>query len=320
MAQLRALGNSLRQPAVASSGRLEAGRSGAARGHRVARTVLAAAAATAAAAALGRMVLPLMARLLSGSKTQAKQPSPEDRAELRLALVVNELIASAKRQDAEVQVQVSMVRGYETAASGKGRDAGVQVRNAAFGCVPGRDWHNKNALTKRVAPVKDMSRVGVVPQLDLSYDTLEPAGGWELLREMATVEILQAREFWRLALCTLIDNLYLSAQATLGLARLMLPHLRATIARQTAKLTNMVEADGNEDGYPALLPDIQREVALGGELGVHIANAAHLAHLMCRWEQRRAHKREVKRFDKMQGFEDRGLPVPNLSDVLWLNC
>lgn len=38
----------------------------------------------------------------------------------------------------------------------------------------------------------------------------------------------------------------------------MLPHLRATIARQTAKLTNMVEADGNEDGYPALLPDIQR--------------------------------------------------------------
>lgn len=79
MAQLRALGNSLRQPAVASSGRLEAGRSGAARGHRVARTVLAAAAAQAAAAALGRMVLPLMARLLSGSKTQAKQPSPEDR-------------------------------------------------------------------------------------------------------------------------------------------------------------------------------------------------------------------------------------------------
>lgn len=34
-----------------------------------------------------------------------------------------------------------------------------QVRNAAFGFVPGRDWHNKNALTKRVAPVKDMSRV-----------------------------------------------------------------------------------------------------------------------------------------------------------------
>lgn len=29
--------------------------------------------------------------------------------------------------------------------------------------------------------------VGVVPQLNLSYDTLEPAGGWELLREMATV-------------------------------------------------------------------------------------------------------------------------------------
>jgi len=27
----------------------------------------------------------------------------------------------------------------------------------------------------------------------------------------AQVQILQAREFWRLALCTLIDNLYLSA-------------------------------------------------------------------------------------------------------------
>jgi len=61
-------------------------------------------------------------------------------------------------------------------------------------------------------------------------------------------------------------------------------------------------------------------VVLGGELAIHIANAAHLAHLMCTWEQRRAHKQEVKRFDKMQGFEDRGLPVPNLSDVLWLSC
>ncbi|PRW20675.1 hypothetical protein C2E21_8737 [Chlorella sorokiniana] len=132
------------------------------------------------------------------------------------------------------------------------------------------------------------------------------------------LDIIRLREFWRMALCSLTVNLYISAQATMGLSLLMMPHLRATIDRQASKVNTMVEVrPGDEDGYPAQLPPEQRAVALSGELRGHISNAAELCHLMYLWESNRMHKVEARRFNKMQGYEDRVLPIPRLYEVLW---
>lgn len=77
---------------------------------------------------------------------------------------------------------------------------GIYSRSLArYDCIPGRlpsSWVcccPAPQCCKSAWPFLPLSAafasagVGVVPQLNLSYDTLEPAGGWELLREMATV-------------------------------------------------------------------------------------------------------------------------------------
>lgn len=47
-------------------------------------------------------------------------------------------------------------------------------------------------------------------------------------------------------------------QATLGLSRLMMPHLQATIVRQANKTKSLVEVQVGIDGYQDLLPPEER--------------------------------------------------------------
>lgn len=62
---------------------------------------------------------------------------------------------------------------------------------------------------------------------------------------------------------------------------------------------------------------VRRAMALSGALGRHIDSAAEVAHLMYLREHQRAHKIEMRRFNTMQGYTDRTLPVPHLYEVLW---
>lgn len=62
---------------------------------------------------------------------------------------------------------------------------------------------------------------------------------------------------------------------------------------------------------------MRRAIALSGVLRRHIDSAAEVAHLMYLWEHQRAHKIKMRRYNMMQGYNDRTLPVPHLYEVLW---
>lgn len=57
-------------------------------------------------------------------------------------------------------------------------------------------------------------------------------------------------------------------------------------------------------------------MALSGQMQASIADAAGLMLVVHMMEHHRAHKVETKRFNRMQGYADRGLPVPHFADLL----